>query len=159
MNPSRFTGLILVGSQGLPTGHLNTPDIFLSPYRRYISLGYAAPESDAYRSLWPDNADDDALSHDLEVMELAALLGFKPYMYDRGLVQSLARYKNPALLVWGDADIITPIAVADEFKSNLSGATIKTITDAGHYPHLEQPRKFAKVIADFGVKLFKKEAA
>ena len=102
---------------------------------------------------WPDDLDDDAIAIDLEVMELAALLGFKPYMYDRALIPSLAGYKNPALLVWGEKDIITPMEVANTFKDGLSSAEFKTVPNAGHYVHLEQPDAFAANVAAFGVSL------
>ncbi len=159
MAPERFDGLVLAGSQGRPTGHLDTPDLFLTPYRRYISLGYADPDGEPFTSLWSDDPDDEAVAHDLEICELAARLGFKPYMYDRSLLPSLARFRNPALLVWGEQDIITSAVIAEEFKSGLAQAEIKTIANAGHYVHLEQPELFAKAVAEFGASVSNKEAA
>ena len=159
MDPDHFNGLVLAGSQGLPTGHLNTPDIFLTPYRRYISLGYADSTSDAFQTMWPEELSDEAVEQDLEIMELAARLGFKPYMYDRSLLPSLARFEKPVLLVWGDKDIITPQVIANQFKNGLAQATIKTIAAAGHYVHLEQPRNFVEAVAEFGEFLVNKEVA
>jgi len=158
MEPRRFAGLVLAGSQGVPTGHLNTPDIFLTPYRRYIALGYANPTGDAFQRLWGDQSDD-AVTHDLEILELAARVGFKPYMYDRSLLPSLARFDRPTLLVWGDEDIITPRPVAQQFKDGLAQAQILTVAGAGHYVHLEQPRRFAEAVITFSTSLVGREDA
>ena len=153
MEPSRFAGLVLVGSQGTPTGDLDTPDLFLMPYRRYLSFGYADPNSPAFEQLWAGEPDDDAVTDDLAVMELAALLGFKPYMHDRALLPALARYSNPAQLVWGDQDAITPAVVAERFLDALPNSQLATIGKAGHYVHLERPAEFADAVIQFGAEL------
>ena len=149
MEPARFSGLVLVGSQGTPTGELDTPDIFLMPYRRYLSFGYADPSSPAFEEMWAGDLNDEAIVLDLSVMELTALLGFKPYMHDRSLLPGLARFTNPALLVWGDQDRITPPVVAERFANALPNADTVTVVDAGHYVHLEQPAAFAQAVVAF----------
>lgn len=150
MEPARFSGLVLVGSQGTATGDLDTPDLFLMHYRRYLSFGYSDPSGSAFEERWGGDLDDEAVTSDLAVMELAALLGFKPYMHDRSLLPSLARFGNPALLVWGDQDRITPSVVAERFENALPNADRVTIADAGHYVHLEQPDAFAQAVLAFG---------
>lgn len=153
MEPARFSGLVLAGPQGTATGHMDTPDLFLMPYRRYLSFGYADPQSAAFNELWDGELDDEAVTTDLEVMELAALLGFKPYMHDRSLLPALARYANPALLVWGERDIITPPPVAGLFMEALPNSELATIAGAGHYAHLEKPAAFADAVTGFGAGL------
>ena len=152
MDPGRFAGLVLAGSQGTATGDMNTPDLFLMPYRRYISFGYNDARSGVFQDLWAGELDDDAVTQDLEVMELSALLGFKPYMHDRSLLPALARYPKPALLVWGANDVITPPAVAERFLKALPAAELVTIADAGHYAHLERAGAFADAVIQFGAK-------
>ena len=153
MEPGRFPGLVLAGAQGTATGHLDTPDLFLMPYRRYLSFGYADPGSAAFAEMWEGELDDDAVTADLEIMELAALLGFKPYMHDRSLLPAMARYRNPALLLWGGEDIITPAPVAARFLQALPHGELTTIAGAGHYAHLEKPAEFAAAVIDFGAGL------
>ena len=150
MEPGRFAGLVLAGSQGTATGDLNTPDLFLMPYRRYLSFGYNDARSAAFQDLWAGEPDDDAVTQDLEVLELSALLGFKPYMHDRSLLPALARFANPALVVWGANDVITPPVVAERFVNALPAAEPVTIGDAGHYAHLEKPAEFADAVIEFG---------
>ncbi len=153
MEPARFAGLVLVGSQGTATGDLDTPDLFLMHYRRYISFGYADTGTAAFKQMWEGELDDAAVTDELAVMELAALLGFKPYMHDRSLLPALARYSNPAQLVWGDQDVITPAVVAERFLTSLPDSELATISAAGHYVHLEQPEKFAHAVIKFGKRL------
>lgn len=153
MEPGRFAGLVLTGSQGTATGEMSTPDLFLMPYRRYISFGYNDARSAAFQDLWAGEPDDDAVTRDLEVLELSALLGFKPYMHDRSLLPALARFPNPALLLWGANDVITPPAVAERFLDALPAAELVTIDDAGHYAQLEKPVEFAAAVTGFGAGL------
>ncbi len=155
MDPSRFKALVLSGSQGLPTGHLNTPDIFLKPYRNYISLGYYKKDGQELNDLWDDEPTDEEIETDLEIMELTARVAFKPYMYDRSLLPSLSRFIKPSLLIWGEKDIITPIVIAEEFNSVLTNSNIHIIQNTGHYVHLESPRDFSNSIIEFNKKILR----
>ena len=155
MDPSRFSGLVLCGSQGLPTGHLDTPDIFLTPYRNYIALGYRKTDNHEFTNLWKKEPDDKEIETDLEIMELTARIAFKPYMYDRSLLPSLSRYAKPSLLIWGDNDIITPISIAEQFNSVLNNSKITIVKNAGHYVHLEMPKDFSNAINDFSKKILR----
>lgn len=149
LQPARFKALVLTGAQGFPTGAYDVPDMFLTPYRRYISFGYADPTGKAFQQMWGEAPTEDAAEHDLEIMEMAALLGFKPYMHDRSLGGALAAFKNPALLVWGDTDVLTPRPVADAYKAALPQAQLAVVPQAGHYVHLEKPAACATAIATF----------
>lgn len=149
LEPKRFDALVLAGAQGLPTGAYDVPDLFLTPYRRYISFGYAEPEGAAFSAAWPEASTEEAAEQDLEITELAALVGFKPYMHDRALSGALQRFANPALLLWGDQDRLTPPPVAQAYKAALSKAQLTTIPHAGHYVHLDQPAAFAAAITRF----------
>ena len=149
MQPARFKALVLIGAQGFPTGAYDVPDMFLTPYRRFISFGYADPASKAFRDMWDEAPSEDAAEHDLEVMEMAALIGFKPYMHDRSLAGALAAFKNPALLLWGEEDGLTPRPVTLAFKAALPHAHLALVPHAGHYVHLEQPGGCATAIKSF----------
>lgn len=144
MAPERVSHLVLIGSQGIKTGHLNVPDLFTTPYRRYLKL--ASPTAE---HLWTGEPTEADLDIDLETLEMSARLGFKPYMHDRLLLPALARYRNPALLLWGARDPITPAVIADQFKAALPRALLTLLPDTGHYVHLERPDAVATYIAAF----------
>lgn len=55
----------------------------------------------------------------------------------------------PTLLVWGDQDARSPVAVAHQFHRAIPGSKLTVITQAGHLSNLEQPRAFDAAVAEF----------
>jgi len=55
----------------------------------------------------------------------------------------------PTLIVWGDADPIIPVAHAHETHAAIPGSRLEIFEGAGHYPHCEDPVRFAEVLLDF----------
>ena len=54
---------------------------------------------------------------------------------------------GPAVsLVWGEQDSITPIAQAKALQAWMPSASLATIPDVGHIPHIESPSEFAAVL-------------
>ena len=54
---------------------------------------------------------------------------------------------GPAIaLIWGEQDSITPIAQANALRSWMPSATLATLPDVGHIPHIEAPSAFAAVL-------------
>ncbi len=52
----------------------------------------------------------------------------------------------PVSLIWGEQDSITPIAQARALQSWMPSATLATIPDVGHIPHIESPSAFAAAL-------------
>ena len=52
----------------------------------------------------------------------------------------------PVALIWGEQDSITPIAQAKALQSWMPSATLATLPDVGHIPHIESPSAFAAVL-------------
>jgi len=55
----------------------------------------------------------------------------------------------PALIIWGDCDGIIPIEHAHEAHSAMPGSRLEIFHGVGHFPHVEQPRRFVEVLSDF----------
>lgn len=55
----------------------------------------------------------------------------------------------PVLLVGGGRDSVIPVAHTINAHELLPGSRLEIFDDAGHFPHAEQPRRFARVVADF----------
>jgi len=54
---------------------------------------------------------------------------------------------GPAVsLIWGEQDSITPIAQAKALQTWMPSATLVTIPNVGHIPHIESPGAFADVL-------------
>ena len=55
----------------------------------------------------------------------------------------------PALIVWGRRDPLIPVAHADVAHQAMPGSHLEIFDDAGHFPQLEDPVRFARVLIDF----------
>jgi pimeloyl-ACP methyl ester carboxylesterase len=61
----------------------------------------------------------------------------------------LAGIACPTLVVVGEQDALTPPSVAQEYASQIPGAQLVVITNAGHLSNLEQPEAFIEAVGGF----------
>jgi pimeloyl-ACP methyl ester carboxylesterase len=59
---------------------------------------------------------------------------------------SLSDLKLPTLLIWGRRDRIMPVIIGREYLRHLPDAEMVIIPGAGHSPHLERPKQFARAL-------------
>jgi pimeloyl-ACP methyl ester carboxylesterase len=57
--------------------------------------------------------------------------------------------RMPTLIVWGDRDNMIPVSHAYAAHSAIPGSRLEIIENAGHYPHVESPVRFAEIVTDF----------
>src|SRR3954447_4681697 len=55
----------------------------------------------------------------------------------------------PALIVWGRRDPLIPAAHGEFAHGEMPGSRIEIFEAAGHFPHLDEPIRFAGVLGDF----------
>ncbi|MEV6105498.1 alpha/beta hydrolase [Streptomyces sp. NPDC051940] len=55
----------------------------------------------------------------------------------------------PALLLWGDRDVRSPMAVARQFQDEIPDTRLVVIPGAGHVSNLERPGEFNEAVRDF----------
>jgi pimeloyl-ACP methyl ester carboxylesterase len=55
----------------------------------------------------------------------------------------------PTLIVWGDRDNIIPVSHAHAAHAAIPGSRLEIIEGAGHFPHVEEPVRFARILSDF----------
>lgn len=55
----------------------------------------------------------------------------------------------PTLLVWGGQDRVVPVEHAGVAHRAMPGSRLEVIPDAGHFPQLSHPERFAAVLRDF----------
>jgi pimeloyl-ACP methyl ester carboxylesterase len=55
----------------------------------------------------------------------------------------------PTLIVWGERDPLIPVKHAYTAHEAMPGSRLELFSDAGHFPQLEEPVRFAGVLADF----------
>src|SRR5215467_9367847 len=140
---ARMARLVLANPVGIKVGDRETRDIldiFAMLEGEFLDLAFADPAS--------AKRDYRAMA-DAEVMvaarnrEAAALYAWSPYMHDPKLKGRLHRIRIPTLVLWGLADRLVGEAYGRAFAAAIPGAEFETITGAGHFPHLEQPKAFA----------------
>jgi pimeloyl-ACP methyl ester carboxylesterase len=55
----------------------------------------------------------------------------------------------PTLLAWGDRDPVIPVDHAHAAHAAMPGSRLELFPDAGHFPHMEEPERFAAVLEAF----------
>jgi pimeloyl-ACP methyl ester carboxylesterase len=55
----------------------------------------------------------------------------------------------PTLIVWGDRDPVIPVQHAYDAHAAMTGSRLEIFAGAGHFPHVEEPRRFVEVLSDF----------
>jgi pimeloyl-ACP methyl ester carboxylesterase len=55
----------------------------------------------------------------------------------------------PTLIIWGCRDRIIPVEHAQPTHEGMPGSTLELVDDAGHFPHLDDPLRFARTLEAF----------
>ena len=55
----------------------------------------------------------------------------------------------PTMLVWGDRDAIIPVCHAHAAHDAIEGSRLEIMEGMGHFPHVEDPERFTRVLTDF----------
>jgi pimeloyl-ACP methyl ester carboxylesterase len=61
----------------------------------------------------------------------------------------LPQIRVPTLLVWGEADVRSPMSVAQQFHGAIPNARLAVIPGAGHISNFEAPAEFNAAVHDF----------
>jgi pimeloyl-ACP methyl ester carboxylesterase len=69
----------------------------------------------------------------------------EPHLAELG--GDLGKLRIPTLVVWGDEDPWFGRGLAEAYGARLSGATVEHVSDAGHWPWLDQPHVIDLVVA------------
>jgi pimeloyl-ACP methyl ester carboxylesterase len=146
---ARVSHLVLANAVGIKLGdreHRDIVDMFTTKQSEIDALAYHDPKVVAVDHA--AIADDDA-----QIMfrnrEATARYAWSPYMYDPKLASRLHRIRVPTLLLWGASDRIASPDYGRAYGRLIPGARFELIEAAGHYPHLERPEAFARMIIDF----------
>lgn len=61
----------------------------------------------------------------------------------------LDKISNHTLILWGKNDSVTPMSEAKTLHSKIKNSQLIVINDASHFPFLEKPDEFCKIVTDF----------
>jgi pimeloyl-ACP methyl ester carboxylesterase len=56
---------------------------------------------------------------------------------------------RPTLIVWGERDTVIPVAHAYQAQKLIPGSHLEVFERSGHFPHMDEPARFARVLLDF----------
>ncbi len=144
-----FSQVILVDPYGIkPGGPLDRDiaDIWFLPEARIKALKYADP---AHGEIDYTAFSDEVLTVIARNRESFARFCWNPYLHNPKLQKRLHRITVPTLVLWGEKDGIVTTEYGKAFAAAIPGARFETIADAGHYPHIDQPRALAEAIEGF----------
>ena len=55
----------------------------------------------------------------------------------------------PTLIVWGEGDPLLPVRHARAAHERMPGSRLEIFAEAGHFPHRDDPERFARVLGEF----------
>jgi pimeloyl-ACP methyl ester carboxylesterase len=55
----------------------------------------------------------------------------------------------PTLLLWGGSDKMIPSSHVEAAREELPASRVEIFDRAGHFPHLDEPDRFAQVLEEF----------
>jgi pimeloyl-ACP methyl ester carboxylesterase len=57
--------------------------------------------------------------------------------------------ETPTMIVWGGRDPLIPVRHGRQAHRAIPSSRLEIFPKAGHFPHLEEPRRFAGLLVDF----------
>ncbi len=65
------------------------------------------------------------------------------------LLERARTYQAPTLVVWGRHDRVFPVSHAEAAVRAFPNATLRVFEDCGHWPHMEQPGEYNRLLQEF----------
>lgn len=158
-HPEKVAHLVLVAATGLFVSGAPIGDIFMmAQARQGVDISdlremlFSAADHPLALAQFPDGRGDieDELRR-YQMLRFGSFIGFRPpYFYNYPLINRLHRVTSPALVIWGGADHMVPLAHGEAYAGKLPGSNgLAVIKDAGHAVLVEQPMETAKMITEF----------
>lgn len=148
LGPDAVRALVLVDAMGLYVPGEPAAEIFAAGPGQVARLLLHEPRAvdPAALAILDRSADTlDVMARLIEGQEVMARLGWSPYLHDPRLPARMARYRGPALVVWGACDRVLPEGHAHAW-ADLLGARLAVVESAGHLPAVERPDEVAGLV-------------
>ena len=151
MSPQLAERLILVDAAGVRPREGEITDIFLHGGEGTRRLSFFDVKQVAdYELLFGRKSTPEEREAQVINREATTRYCWKPYMHDPSLPALLERLRAlPTLIVWGREDRIVPVEAGELYRRAIAGARLEVIDCCGHFPHLEKPAEFMRVVAPF----------
>ncbi|MFN8244202.1 MAG: alpha/beta hydrolase [Ferruginibacter sp.] len=148
--PQRIKSLILTGSSGLFENGMG------DTYPKRGDRDYIRKKTEL-TFYDPAIATDELVNEVFEItnnrMKAIKIIALAKSAIRNNLGEELNQIKQPACLIWGNNDTITPPFVAKEFNRLLTNSELHFIDKCGHAPMMEVPDEFNRILTQFLSKL------
>jgi 3-oxoadipate enol-lactonase len=155
LSPQRFSGVVLADTRAdadtaeVRVGRAKMRDLLAESGVSAIA-DQMIPRLLSERALRDDPEVVDTVRHLIESNTPDAVDGALAAMMQRpDSTPDLARFSCPALVLVGDADGLTPPALAQAMHARLPRALLTVLPGAGHLTNLERPDAFSTALHDF----------
>jgi pimeloyl-ACP methyl ester carboxylesterase len=150
--PGRISGLVLIDAVGLYLPDARILDIFLADMNDAMMAANPHGHDVVSPLMLGLEGDDDGtalITHMMRAQQVAAQLGWSPYMHDPKLESRLGSIDVPTLVLWGADDGVVPRAHGERYAERIPDAKLVIVPEVGHLPVLETPEEIADLISDF----------
>ncbi|MBK7433342.1 MAG: alpha/beta hydrolase [Chitinophagaceae bacterium] len=149
-NPERIKSLILTGSSGLFENGMG------DTYPKRGDKEYIRKKTEL-TFYDPAMATEDLVNEVFEItnnrMKVIKIIALAKSAIRNNLGEELNQIKQPACLIWGNNDTITPPFVAKEFQRLIPNSELHFIDTCRHAPMMEVPEEFNRILTQFLSKL------
>jgi len=143
----RINFLTLIGSAGINIPEVRKGDLFMwDKDTRYRKMIYNKELAEKIINM-PKNDDQNntAIKNEFTTARLA----WEPRFFDPNLPKWLHRINIPTQVIWGQNDLIFPLAYGEKLAASIPDASLSVIEDCGHLPQIEKPKKLEHLIKKF----------
>jgi 2-hydroxy-6-oxonona-2,4-dienedioate hydrolase len=153
--PQRVAGLVLTGASGLLERSFGTVP-GMRPSRAWIA--------DRVREVFfdPDCVSEQLIDDVASILHNRACLKLLVRLFLSARMDNVARLLHiircPALLIWGQDDIVTPPEAARQFHALLPDSELHILDRCGHAPMIEHPLCFARLLDNWWRRCIDREA-
>ena len=162
-HPQRVEKVALVGSAGLgkriswPLRLISIPVVGELIYKPQMISKDALIKRIFYRppdfldEIMPEMVRVRCLPHGPQVMLQSVrsgvnLLGIRP---EHHILNRLGELEAQLLAVWGEDDLVIPPIEEDDVRRVVPDSTVQVLPECGHWPHMEKPDEFNRILIDF----------
>ena len=134
-NHHRIGAIVLINATGIKAvGSEQVTDVRGMAPARLSELAFA---NAAFRPDFASFTDEQRAAAAANQQTLAVYSG-EAFTHDPKLRRRLHRITVPALVVWGEADGVSPLDYGRDYAAALGNGHFAPIADAGHFPQIEQ---------------------
>src|ERR1700754_3591822 len=149
-HPERIKSIILTGSSGLFESGMG------DTYPKRGDKEYIRKKT-ALTFYDPAMATEELVNEVFEItnnrIKVIKIIALAKSAIRNNLGEELNQIKQPACLIWGNNDTITPPFVAKEFHRLMPTSELHFVDKCGHAPMMEVPEEFNRLLDSFLTKL------